>query len=354
MENEKVTKEKVVNKYTVLDAFKCFFFMFISTAVCSLLFRIILNIVAGATGQEYTALASSELVKVITFVLSPVIMIVFYLSYNHVRKVKQSEALSDGEKISLLPISIAIVLAIIAIFMFTPFMNLLDYMFSNWGYVADNTLPMQEKMTQSGGYLILGILIYALLPAIAEELIFRGIIQKSLLSRFSGAVSILITALLFTLMHGSLQQSCYQFIVAIMLGYLACVGGSIFYSFILHFLSNALVVVFSCHDIVGYLSVRETAYYNFFSKIFPILIFLLGCILVGILFWVLKYLRNKNFFRFENGKLKVKPAPTDAEKKVGFKGVWKNLDLQERIFMITSFAVIIVLWIANTVAGFMG
>lgn len=347
-------KEKVTNKYTVLDAFKGFFYMFISTAVLSLIFDIVLRIVASANGQEYATLVKSDLVRIITCVLSPTIMICFYFIYNHKRKIKQTEALSDGEKISLLPISIAIVLAIIAIFMFTPFMNFLDYVFSSWGYVADNTLPMQDKMTQSGGYLILGIFVFALLPAIAEELIFRGIIQKALLSRFSGFVSIMITALLFTLVHGSLQQSCYQFIVAIMLGYLACVGGSILYSFILHFLSNALVVVFSCHDIVGYLSVKEAAYYNVFSEIFPILIFLLGCILVGILFWVLKYLRNKNFFRFENGKLKVRTEPVDTQEKVKCGQVWRNLELQERVYMITSFAVIIVLWIANTVAGFMG
>lgn len=351
-------KEKnfsVGNKYTVLDAFRSFFFLIIAVGVVSVLLQLVLSAVAKSTGTTYNDLINTDIVQVITYLLTPTVFILYYFIYNRIRKIKQREALSDGQKISLLPISIAIVLAIICIFLFTPFMNLVDYFFEGFGYIADNTLPLQDKMTSSGSFFLLGLVIYALLPAISEELIFRGIIQKGLSSKYNGFVVIIMTTIMFVLMHGSLQQTVYQFIVGIMLSYLSYVGGSVLYSIILHFLNNALVVVFSCFDIVSYLSANDTVYYNVFSMIFPFLIFLLGVILVAILFWVLKYLRNKNFFRYEGKKSKKKSKENEnvvEEKKFGFKGFWKNLNYTEKIFLLTGFLMVGLIWLINTISGF--
>ncbi len=352
---EKKTKE--YNRYTVLDAFKCFFWLLIVTALISIAFQFVLLIVAKSKGLVYAELLESETVSLISCILSPVSMIAFFFVYNATRKVKNREAITDGEKVSLLPISISIVLAIICIFLFTPFMNLINILFESSGYVVDNTLPLQDKMASSTGYFFLGLFIFAFLPAIAEELIFRGIIQTSLASKYKGFVTIIISTLLFVLMHGSLNQTIYQFVVGVMLSYLALVGGSVIYSMILHFLNNALVVVFSCFDIVSYLSASEAVYYNIFSMIFPFTIFLLGVALVAILFWVLKYLRNKNFFRLdEHGKFitidKDAVAKINAE-KVGFKGFFSSMTYNEKIYSIISFIIIIVVWISNTITGFM-
>ncbi|MGN0961071.1 MAG: lysostaphin resistance A-like protein [Christensenellales bacterium] len=352
---------KFNNQYEVADAFRFFFFLIITVFLVSFVYNIVLNIIASIKGITFEALYNSDLVQVITNCLSPVTFIIFFLVYNSVRKIKYTDAFGDGQKISLLPISVAIVLAIIAIFLFTPFMNLIDYFFETCGYAPDDTIPLTDKMQSSGAFFLLGLVIYALLPAIAEELVFRGVIQKSLLSRFNGFVAIFFSSLLFVLMHGSLQQTFYQLVMAILLGYLACVGGSILYSIILHFLNNALVLVFSCFDIIGYLNPDNTIYYNAFSMIFPICIFLLGVVLVGILFWVLKYLRNKNFFRESSNenppsktkvlepKIKVELTET---KKFGLKDMWKNMTQLERIFMLASLILIGSVWIVNTINGF--
>ena len=339
------------NKYTVADAFICIFFLLIVVIGISFIFEIILSIIARVKGVELGTLLKTDIVQIIQVALSPVVFITFYLVFTKVRKVRFREAWSDGQKISLLPVSIAIVLAIISIFLFTPFMNLLDYFWSRFGYIADNSIPLQDLMSSNGGYFVLGLIVYALLPAIGEELIFRGIILKGMQSRFSGFVAIFFSTLLFVLMHGSLQQTAYQLLVGIMLGYLACVGGSIVYSIILHFLSNALVIVFSCFDIVGYLS-GTTIYYNIFSMIFPFCLFLLGVVLVGILFWVLKYLRNKNFFRYDPVKKKKKKVKVELEEKIGIRAMWKNLASNEKLFMLMSIVLIGIVWIINTISGF--
>ena len=346
------------NKYGLIDAFKCFFFLIIVTAGISLIMQIVANIVASSSGRTYEQVASGEVFQILTYILSPTIFIVYFFVYNSVKKVSNKEALSDGQKISLLPISISMVLAVICIFLFTPFMNLIDYWFECLGYTVDNTIPLYQKMTTSGGYFFLGVFIFALLPAIAEELIFRGIIQKSLSTKLNGIATIALTTIMFTLMHGALQQTVYQLIVGIMLSYMMCVGGSIIYSIILHFFNNFFVLLFSTFDIVSYLKSDNTIYYNVFSQIFPFLLFLLGVVLVAILFWVLKYLRNKNFFRYDpKAKKKIKkvePVVLVESDKLKLKDLWPNATYNEKIFILCSFVLVGLVWIINTISGFVG
>ncbi len=355
MRNKKVIER---NNYTVLDAFRSFFFLIVVIGAFSLVMQIIITIVARSTGQSFSDVTSLEWVSLLSYILSPMIFIGFYFVYNRIRRISNTEALSDKQGVNLLPVSIAIVLAIICIFLFTPFINLIDYLFAKGGYSLDNTIPLQDKMSTSLPYFMLGLVIFAVLPAISEELIFRGLIQKSLMSKYSGFVTIIISTLLFVLVHGSLQQTVYQLLVGLMLGYLSVVGGSVVYSMILHFLNNAFVLVFSSFDIVGYLSADDTIYYNIFSMIFPFLIFLLGLVLVGILFWVLKYLRNRNFFRYETGKIE-KFKDIDAKgvavvQKSGFKGMWSGMQMEERIFMVACFVLVSLIWLINTASGFIG
>lgn len=344
------------NTYSLIDAFKCFLFLIIVTVGVSVVLQIIMAIVATSTKQTLEQVSSSDTFIILTQILSPLVFIIYYFVFNAIKKVDNKYALSDGQKVSLLPISISMVLAVICIFLFTPFMNLIDYFFSRFGYVPDNTIPLSEKMASGGGYFGLGVLIYCLLPAIAEELIFRGIIQKSLSTKLNGVATITLTTILFTLMHGALQQTVYQMLVGIMLSYLVCVGGSIIYSIILHFLNNFFVLLFSTFDIVGYLSGENTIYYNIFSKIFPFLLFLLGLVLVAILFWVLKYLRNKNFFRYDpkrNRKVKkVEPVILNEPDKLRLRDLWSNSTYFEKIFIISSFLLVGIIWIINTISGF--
>lgn len=347
------------NKYTFVDAFKSFFFILIIMTALSFVMQIVINIVASSTGQDVEAISSSNLMTIISGIISPLVFIVFYFVYNKYKKVSNRVALSDGQKISLLPISIALVLAIICIFLFTPFVNLVDYGFWSMGYYVENTIPMQELMTTSGAYFGIGVLIYVILPAISEELIFRGLIQKSLSTKLTGFATIMMTTFLFVLVHGSLNQTVYQFLVGIMLSYLVYVGGSVVYSIILHMLNNFLVLLFSCFDIVGYLSAESVIYYNVFSMVFPISIFLLGLVLVGILFWVLKYLRNKNFFRYDSRGRKKKVKEIEmidlhAPEKIKLRNVWSNVNYIEKVFMLCSFVLVGLIWIINTISGFIG
>ncbi len=349
MDKQKFKVEK--NNYTVIDAFRFFFFLIVTVFVVSLVFDIVVSIIASANGIDKTEFSNSDTVEALSYLMNPIVFILYFVIYNAKFKLKAKDAFSDGKKISLLPISVAIVLSIIAIFLFTPLMDLIEYGFMNLGYNPDNSIPLQEQMKSSFGMFMLGLLIYAILPAIAEEIVFRGVIQRAVYSKYNAFVAITVSTVLFTLMHGALQQTAYQLVMGVLLGYVACVGGSIVYSIILHFLNNAFVLLFGCFNLVGYLS-EETYYYNVYSMIFPICLFLLGVVLVGILFWVLKYLRTKNFFRIVTKKQKKQMAEEVKPEKLRFKDMWKDLKYNEKIFALAGVILIGIIWLINTFSQF--
>lgn len=337
---------QIEKKLSVLDAFKTFFLLVVVMIAFSVCLSVVAEIVASFKDMDSLELQKTPTFIIISQMLSGLIFITLFFVYNKRAKVKNKFATSDGQKISLLPISIAMVLAIICIFLLSPFFDLLDY----WFRVPEEPVPMYDLMTTSFKYFMIGVLIYCLLPAIGEELIFRGIILRGLSSRFTGFVSILISSVLFCLVHGSLQQTFYQLLMGVILGILAYVGGSIVYSVILHFLNNLLVLLFSCFDIVGYLT-EEAIYYNIFSMIFPIMLFLLGMFLVVVLMWVLKYLRNKNFFRYVDKKKKGTEEVVEEE-KVGIKGFIKTLTYPEKLFLISGGIISFIIWLINTISMF--
>ncbi len=88
------------------------------------------------------------------------------------------------------------------------------------------------------------LITFAILPAIFEEILFRGI----LLNCFSGMrriVSVLISALLFALYHQSFVQFFYQFIYGVALGFLATNAKSVIPCIIAHFINNFTVLLLS-------------------------------------------------------------------------------------------------------------
>ncbi len=88
------------------------------------------------------------------------------------------------------------------------------------------------------------ILLMAVLPAVAEELIFRGTFLRYLHETTNTVhFAVLLTALLFSLLHFSVTQFIPIFIMGLVLGYLYIYGGTIWIPIIVHSLFNAVPVV---------------------------------------------------------------------------------------------------------------
>lgn len=91
-----------------------------------------------------------------------------------------------------------------------------------------------------------GLLICAcILPAFAEEVVFRGTVAQSLANGKSKLGALAISGALFALFHGNPAQTLHQFVLGALLTLLAFRSGSLWTSVIAHFFNNALVVALS-------------------------------------------------------------------------------------------------------------
>ncbi len=84
--------------------------------------------------------------------------------------------------------------------------------------------------------------IIALVPAVCEELAFRGFILSGFRHLGHKWRAIIFTALLFGLTHGIVQQSLIACLLGIVLGLLAVQSGSILPGIAFHFVHNTLAV----------------------------------------------------------------------------------------------------------------
>ena len=126
------------------------------------------------------------------------------------------------------------------------------------------------------------IITTAVFPAIVEEFMYRGAVYGSL-KKFGKPLAIIISALLFGLMHGNLIQIPFAFVVGLGLGFITAESDSIWPAIIVHFLNNFAACIF---DYIEIFFGREAQ-----NAVFGIyMMLLLG---LGILFGVLYLVLNK-------------------------------------------------------------
>jgi sodium transport system permease protein len=120
------------------------------------------------------------------------------------------------------------------------------------GSLVNYLYPMSPEMTEALKLLDsqfastpLGLLIVfaALMPAICEELAFRGFILSGFRNLGGDWRAIVASAVFFGAAHGILQHSINAAVMGIVLGYLAVRSGSLLPCVTFHFLHNAMIVL---------------------------------------------------------------------------------------------------------------
>lgn len=107
-----------------------------------------------------------------------------------------------------------------------------------FGYVSS-----EIKLPSLNGAGLFGVLfVVAVLPAIFEELIFRGLLLKGL-KNFGTVAAVLLCGALFSLYHQNPAQTIYQFLCGAAFALVAVRAGSILPTVLSHFLNNAFVIV---------------------------------------------------------------------------------------------------------------
>lgn len=131
----------------------------------------------------------------------------------------------------------------------------------------------------------------AVLPALAEEFAFRGVILGSL-RKYSDALALVISSAAFALMHGNFVQMPFTFCCGLVFGFLVVRTNSLLPSIIVHFLNNALSVTY---DVLTSYHIISFAVGNICYNVIIVTL----CVLS--IFIMRRIIREKpGLFRFEN------------------------------------------------------
>lgn len=166
-----------------------------------------------------------------------------------------------------------IFIAIISFLALYPIITCIDTLLADLG-ISLNTLPYELN---TSGYLV-SLLSVVILPAVVEELLFRGLIFKGL-KPYGKVFSVTISALIFSLYHMSIDQLIYPFLIGLLLGVIMYKENNILYCIAIHFTNNFLSLTLS------YLNINLS--YNHWTYILIAIILLIAFVSI-ILYFTLK------------------------------------------------------------------
>ena len=105
---------------------------------------------------------------------------------------------------------------------------------------------------------VLAVLVACILPAINEEIIFRGLVAQGLSRKLGNVASVILTGLLFAVFHGSPAQMLHQFALGSLLAYVAISTQSVVLPVIAHFVNNLSAMLFALY-------VEPTGFYQTYA-----------------------------------------------------------------------------------------
>jgi len=172
-------------------------------------------------------------------------------------------ALTEGRKVSQFysfkkPQTLLIFLVLMIMMVSMPFMEwtvlinqkmvLPDYLkaVEQWMKEKEDAamkITIQLITVRSNFDFIINLIMIAILPAIGEELMFRGGVQRSLTKAFNSPhLAIWLTAMIFSAIHVQFYGFIPRMLLGAGFGYLYFYSGSLWYAMLAHFINNAYAV----------------------------------------------------------------------------------------------------------------
>lgn len=128
-------------------------------------------------------------------------------------------------------------------------LSLPDFMagFEQWARAKEDEMAELTKLIANFGTvprLLAGLLVIAVIPAIGEELVFRGVLQRQL-HRWSGSahVAVWVAAIIFSAIHVQFFGFVPRVLLGALFGYLYLWSGNIWVPIVAHFFNNGFTVL---------------------------------------------------------------------------------------------------------------
>lgn len=224
---------------------------------------------------------SSVYASILNSAISEIGLLFVYIIYNDKRD-RHAFYHFNNQKVDIKKAVIGILCGGILLFGCLNFTNLINSIFAK--FFVEGSKPTIATFEQ----LLLSIIFMAGLPAISEELIFRGVIFEGLKSKYSWVASAFISALCFALVHFSIFSFVYQFILGFVLAVIAHYSASIITGMVAHFTNNAVILIFE------YLNIADSVSFANFGALEITLSLLILIVAVVAIYFIVKLCKRKN------------------------------------------------------------
>ena len=167
-----------------------------------------------------------------------------------------------------------VLLTLVIMLLITPFISFI-YAWNQTLNLPNWMLDLESNSTEitnafllmhDAGDLMFNLLLLAIVPAIGEELCFRGYLQQKLTNCLNKPyMAIFVSAFVFSAIHLQFQGFIPRFILGILLGYFFYWSKSLWLAIIAHFTNNAQAVIFSYPFFKENIYVKNSGY-SIFSE----------------------------------------------------------------------------------------
>lgn len=201
----------------------CYFFTALTLVVLSLFLHI--N-VENFNLQSFSETAFGNLFLGVSLQLG-ILIVFFYFNRSKENKIT--------ENFSWKKLGVYITLAIISLFLLTPFISCIEKLLLKLKLSPSGEI----KYTLNVKNYFISIISMVIFPAVCEELLFRGLIFKGM-KQHGKMISITLSALAFSIFHMSIFQTLYPLLFGFLLGIIMYKENNIIYTIAMHGVNNLL------------------------------------------------------------------------------------------------------------------
>lgn len=153
---------------------------------------------------------------------------------------------------------------------------------------------------RSSWVIVMNVLMIAIIPAIGEELVFRGILLRKFHQAGAGIhLSVWLSAFVFSVFHVDVYGLLPRLLLGALLGYFFVLSGSIWVPVIMHFINNLAAMIVQMLYLAGSIERDIHTFTDFSDNIVLLILFTLIAVVLLALFYKHNKKHNSRFFQLE-------------------------------------------------------
>ena len=199
-----------------------------------IVFNMAFSLILNFSGITYSS--GSFVYFLLSFVVEALFAVVSVVVAATRRK-NLVEAAGLNKKINGKMVFLCFLTSLICLVMFGDITSVFLQILSILGYKSILGGIEMNNFAQYIGYVITTCFV----AAFSEEILFRGTILSGL-KKYGVKIAVIVSALIFTLMHGNAEQTVHQFIIGLLIGYIFFVTGNFWIGFFIHFFNNFISI----------------------------------------------------------------------------------------------------------------